>query len=359
VSLIEALRTVVDFESPSDDKAACDALARHLGERFSAAGGGVRFHANETRGDHVEARFQTGQGKPALVLCHYDTVWPRGTLARRPFTVEDDKAYGPGVFDMKASLVMVEEIIGTAKPRRPVVVLVTSDEEVGSPTSRALIERHASESEFVLVLEPPLGPGTLKLRRKGVGRFRIEAVGRAAHAGLEPEKGVSATVELAHQIVRVHRLNDPERGTTVNVGLVSGGTKSNVIPAAADAELDVRVWTAAEADRVAAVIGGLTPVLPGAVVRGTGRLNRPPMELSDKQLALFARAREIAGGIGIDLTHGAAGGGSDGNFTAALGIPTLDGLGCPGQGAHAEHEHILLGHLPGQIALLSRLLEEL
>jgi glutamate carboxypeptidase len=359
VSLIEALRTVVDFESPSDDKAACDALARHLGERFSAAGGEVRFHASETRGDHIAATFHSGRGKPALVLCHYDTVWPRGTLARRPFTVEDDKAYGPGVFDMKASLVMVEEIIGTAKPRRPVVVLVTSDEEVGSPTSRALIERHASESEFVLVLEPPLGPGTLKLRRKGVGRFRIEAVGRAAHAGLEPEKGVSATVELAHQIVRVHRLNDPERGTTVNVGLVSGGTKSNVIPAAADAELDVRVWTAAEADRVAAVIGGLTPVLPGAVVRGTGRLNRPPMELSDKQLALFARAREIAGGIGIDLTHGAAGGGSDGNFTAALGVPTLDGLGCPGQGAHAEHEHILLDHLPNQIVLLSLLLAEL
>ena len=182
-------------------------------ERFSAAGGGVRFHANETRGDHVEARFaDRSGGQPALVLCHYDTVWPRGTLARRPFRVEDDKAYGPGVFDMKASLVMVEELVRAAKPRRPLVVLVTSDEEVGSPTSRALIERHASEAEFVLVLEPPLGPGTLKLRRKGVGRFRIEAAGRAAHAGLEPEKGVSATVELAHQIVRVHALNDPERG---------------------------------------------------------------------------------------------------------------------------------------------------
>ena len=359
MSDLELLRTIVEVESPSDDRAACSALARYLGERLAAAGGDVRLHQSDSRGDHVEATFHGGSGRPALVLCHYDTVWPVGTLARLPFRVDGDKVYGPGVFDMKASLVMVDAVVRTAQPRRPLVVVMTSDEEAGSPTSRELIERHARDAEYVLVLEPPLGPGRLKLRRKGVGRFRIEAVGRAAHAGLEPEKGVSATVELAHQIVRVHALNDAERGTTINVGIISGGTKSNVVPAAAEAELDVRVWTAAEADRVGAFISALSPVLPGAIVRGSGRLNRPPMELSERQLALFERARELAAGIGISLTHGAAGGGSDGNFTAALGVPTLDGLGCPGEGAHADHEHILVDRLPDQVALLSLLLSEI
>jgi glutamate carboxypeptidase len=359
MSRLDALRELVELESPSDDQGAGNVLARRLGERLAAAGGDVRYHEQTGRGDHVEAAFHAGTGKPALVLCHYDTVWPLGAVAARPFRVEDGRAYGPGIFDMKTSLVMIDEALRTATLRRPVTVLMTSDEEVGSPTSRTLIERCARDAAYVLVLEPPLAPGRLKLRRKGVGQFRIETSGRAAHAGLEPEKGVSATVELAHQIVRVTALNDFERGTTINVGVIAGGTKTNVVPASALAELDVRVWTAAEADRVGAFIGGLTPVLPGATVRGSGGLNRPPMELSPAQLALFEQARELASGIGMTLTHGAAGGGSDGNFTAALGVPTLDGLGCAGEGAHAEHEHILLDRLPDQIALLSLLLSEL
>jgi glutamate carboxypeptidase len=360
VTQLEALRTLVELESPSDDRDACNILARHLRERLLAAGADVRLHENADRGDHLEATFDAGSGRPALVLCHYDTVWPLGAVADRPFRIDDERrAHGPGIFDMKASLVMIDELVRSSRPRRPLKVLMTSDEEAGSPTSRALIEDRAREAEYVLVLEPPLAPGRLKLRRKGVGRFTVAVTGRAAHAGLEPEKGISATVELAHQILRIEALNDRERGTTVNVGLIKGGTKTNVVPASAAAEIDVRVWTEAEATRVGDGIRALTPILPGAVVQGEGRLNRPPMELSDAQLALFDAAREIGASLGVELTHGAAGGGSDGNFTAALGVPTLDGLGCPGAGAHAEHEHILLDRLPDQIALLRRLLEEL
>jgi glutamate carboxypeptidase len=359
VSQLDALRRLVEIESPSDDKAACDVLARHLAERLTAAGADVCLHQNASHGDHLEAVIAGGSGRPALVLCHYDTVWPIGTMTQRPFRVEGGQAYGPGIFDMKASLVMVEALVRPATPRRTVIVLITSDEELGSPTSRVLIESRARQAEYVLVLEPPLAPGTLKMRRKGVGRFKVEVTGRAAHAGLEPEKGVSATVELAHQIVRLDALNDLERGTTVNVGAIRGGTKLNVVPASAEADLDVRMWTAAEADRLSGAIHGLTPVLPGAIVRGSGSLNRPPMELTSAQLALFDRARTLAAGIGLELTHGAAGGGSDGNFTAALGVPTLDGLGCPGQGAHAEHEHILVDRLGPQIELLAVLLSGL
>jgi glutamate carboxypeptidase len=356
---LAALRTIVDLESPSADKAACDALAAHLRDRLAAAGADVQLHVNEARGAHLEARFGGAEGQPALLLCHYDTVWPLGTVARRPFRVEGDRASGPGIFDMKTSLVMVEELVRGARPKRPVQVLMTSDEEVGSPTSRALIEARAKAAAYVLVLEPPLAPGKVKMRRKGGGRFKVEVEGRSAHAGLEPEKGISATVELAHQVVKLAALTDFEKGTTVNVGVIRGGTTPNVVPANAEADLDVRVWTTAEAERITGIIHGLAPVLPGAKVRGSGRLNRPPMELTAAQEQLFERARAIAAGVGLDLSHGAAGGGSDGNFTAALGVPTLDGLGCPGDGAHAEHEHIRVDLLEKQVAFLGALLAEL
>ena len=352
------LQQLVESESPSDDARACDALAETIAARFSGAGARVTLHSSATHGRHVEAAFGSGGDRPLLLIGHYDTVWPIGTLARMPFRAEAGKVHGPGVFDMKTSIAMVDAIIRAQAPARPLVVLFTSDEEVGSPTSRTLIESRARDAAGVLVLEPPIAPGVLKLRRKGIGSFRIEVTGRAAHAGLEPEKGVNATVELAHQMLRVDALNDFARGSTVTVGLIRGGTRTNVVPAAAAADLDVRMWTAAEAERLSAAIHGLTPVLPGAMVRGSGRLNRPPMELTPPQLELFDRARAIAAGIGIELAHGAVGGGSDGNFTAAL-APTLDGLGCPGDGAHAEHEHILLDHLDRQVALLSALLARL
>jgi glutamate carboxypeptidase len=356
---LELLQAVVELESPSDDKSACDALAQYLRDRLTDAGADVQLHPNETRGDHVEARFGTGGERPALILCHYDTVWPVGTLAKRPFRVENGRAYGPGVFDMKTSLVMVEQIVRRAQQQRlprPVTILLSSDEEVGSRASRTLIEQRAKESAYVLVLEPPIAPGMIKLRRKGTGSFRLEIRGRAAHAGLEPEKGISALVELSHQILRLSALTDLAQGTTVTVGLARGGSAANVVPASAEATIDVRVWTQAEAERVAAAVLGTQPALPGAEVRASGGLNRPPMELSGEQEKLFERTRAIAAPLGIDLRHGAVGGGSDGNFTTALGVPTLDGLGCPGDGAHAEHEHVIVASIERQIEFLMALL---
>lgn len=356
---LRLLQEIVAHETPSTDKEACDALAAFLRQRWMAAGAEVEVHANASGGDHIEARFGPSAGAPALILCHLDTVWPIGTLDRLPFRVADGKAYGPGIYDMKASLCMVDVLMGTAQPSRPVRVLVTSDEEIGSPSSRALIEACADEAAYVLVLEPPLAPGTIKMRRKGTGRFTLEVEGRSAHAGLNPEQGVSATVELAHQVVRVAALNDPASGTTLNVGVVRGGTTTNVVAATASADLDVRVWTLEEAARITEALHGLTPVLPGAALRVRGGLHRPPMELTAAQAAFFTRAASIAASAGVTLTHGAVGGGSDGNFTAARGIPTLDGLGCPGDGAHAEHEHILVGHLDAQVGLLAALLAHL
>jgi glutamate carboxypeptidase len=359
VNELDLLRALVELESPSDDKTACDAVAHYLQDLLLAAGADVQLHPNETRGDHVEARFDSGGERPALILCHYDTVWPVGTVARRPFRIESGRAYGPGVFDMKTSLVLVEQLVRQGKQRRllrPLVILMTSDEEVGSRTSRALIEQRAREAAYVLVLEPPIAPGVIKLRRKGTGSFRLDVRGRAAHAGLEPEKGISALVELSHQILRLSALTDLAQGTTVTVGLARGGSAANVVPASAEATIDVRVWTKAEAERVAEAILGTQPVLPGAEVRASGGPNRPPMELSPDLEKLFERARAIAAPLGIELNHGAVGGGSDGNFTAALGVPTLDGLGCPGDGAHAEHEHVLVDHLGQQVEFLTALL---
>jgi glutamate carboxypeptidase len=260
---------------------------------------------------------------------------------------------------MKTSLVMVEQIVRRARQQRvprPVTILLSSDEEVGSRTSRVLIEQRARGAAYVLVLEPPIAAGMIKLRRKGTGSFRLDVRGRAAHAGLEPEKGISALVELAHQILRLSALTDLAQGTTVTVGLARGGSAANVVPASAEATIDVRVWTQAEGKRVAEAILGTQPVLPGAEVRASGGLNRPPMELSAEQEKLFERARVIAAPLGIDLKHGGVGGGSDGNFTTALGVPTLDGLGCPGDGAHAEHEHVLVESIGQQVEFLMALL---
>ena len=294
---------------------------------------------------------QQSAARPALVLCHYDTVWPVGALATHPFRVEEGRAYGPGIFDMQTSLALVEfglravRDLGLRLPR-PVVVLVTSDEEIGSTTSRALIEEEALRAAYVLVLESPLAGGVLKTARKGTGTFHIAAFGRAAHAGVEPEKGVNAIEELAHQVLAVHRLARPDAGTTVSVGTIAGGSVSNVIPAHAEAAVDVRAWTQAEAERIDRALHGLTPVLPGARVEVTGGWNRPPLERSATQ-ALFERVRTIGFSLGLDLQEGSTGGGSDGNFTGALGVPTLDGLGVPGAGAHADHEHILVDEIPG------------
>ncbi|MDR3635885.1 MAG: M20 family metallopeptidase [Isosphaeraceae bacterium] len=363
--MVERLRSYVAHESPSRDKPALDALAGIVRARLEAIGADVEIIPNMTGGDHVRAHWRTaaGEGPPALILGHFDTVWPHGTLARLPFKVEGDRAYGPGVFDMKAGLVLVEfalraiQILDLDVPR-PVVALFTSDEEIGSPTSRRWIEEQARQSAYALVLEPPLPGGALKTARKGVGNFVVEADGKPAHAGIEPEKGISAIQEIAHQVLAIHALSRaPE--TTVNVGIIHGGTASNVVAAQAVARVDVRVSTRAEAERIERALHALRPVLPGALLKVSGCFNRPPMERTAGTEALFERARAISRTLGLELTEGSTGGASDANFTSAVGLPTLDGLGALGAGAHAEDEHVIVDSLPERAALLAALLLDL
>jgi glutamate carboxypeptidase len=265
---------------------------------------------------------------------------------------------------MKASIVMIEYALRALSslgltPLRPITVLITSDEEIGSPSSRILIEEHAREAAYVLVLEPPAGNGALKTARKGVGRFTLEITGKAAHAGTQPEKGASATDELAHQILRLQELNGSEKGTTINVGVVRGGTRRNVIAARAVAELDVRAWTQGAAERIEHAIKTIKPVDPRVKINVVGGFDRPPMPRSPAIVGLYQQAHRIGKQLGLDLKESATGGGSDANFTAALGVPTLDGLGAPGDGAHADKEHILLEPWPVRTALLAALLMQL
>ena len=281
---LEALARLVEHESPSLDKASLDPLADHLATRLEAIGGRVEVLHNPKGGNHVLARFfESPRLEPALVLGHYDTVWPKGTLATMPFRVEGRQAFGPGVFDMKASLVEAEFAIDSIlrageRPARPVVLLITSDEEIGSPTSRRLIEETASGSRYVLVLEPPLPDGSLKTARKGVGHFVVEVEGKAAHAGVEPRKGRSAILELAHLILELHALTDLDAGTSVNVGVIEGGTTPNVVAARASSRVDVRATTLEQAERLEAAIRDLRPHLPDVRLTIRGGFNRPPME---------------------------------------------------------------------------------
>ncbi len=365
-ALLESLREIVTLESPSTDKAAVDRLARLLQERCRELGAEVAVYPQAEYGDLTVASWPARgrEAEPLLVMTHIDTVWPLGTIERRPFVVEDDVARGPGVFDMKASVAMMLEAIRWLEERglehRPIRWLINTEEEIGSPVSRPLIEELARQSGYVLCLEPPVPPmGALKTSRKGVGIFTVRIRGRAAHAGADPEKGVSAIQELANQVNYLHSLTDFSLGTTVNVGVVGGGTRPNVVAEEAWARVDLRVATMSEAERVVAAIRGSRPWLPGAEVSIDGGLNRPPMERTPVILAAFERAREIGRAIGLELAEAATGGASDGNFTAALGMPTIDGLGCPGDGGHAEHEYIRISGLIERTALLIALLHEL
>lgn len=292
-----------------------------------------------------------------------DTVYPAGTIGARPVRIQDGKFYGPGAYDMKASTVMalaaVEQLqhVGVL-PDRPITALFTSDEEVGSHTSRALIETLARRHALVLCLEPALPDGSLKTWRKGIGDFKIRAAGRAAHAGADHERGVNAVEELAHHVLAVQQLTDYARGTTVNVGVIRGGTRSNVVPDEASAHVDFRVMTQAEADRICALIRGRQPVHPEATVTITGGLNRPPMPRTPLMADTFRRAQSIAQRLGITVGEGGTGGGSDANFVAPLGVPVLDGLGALGNGAHSEREHVVIASLPERAALLAGILSE-
>jgi len=362
-SALSLLEDLVRLESPSRDKQALDALATLLARHLHQLGGTNELIPNVQGGDHILVRFPgKGARRPALVLGHFDTVWPKGTIERMPFRVEaDGRAFGPGIFDMKAGLASLWWVLSVLmndrySDRRPIWVLLTSDEEIGSPTSRGLIEDLARQCAYVLVLEPPLADGGLKTARKGVGRFHLEIEGKAAHAGVAPTEGRSAILELARQILQIQKLQDLPLGTTINVGVIGGGTTANVVPASASAEIDVRVVSASEAARVSAALRALSPLTAGTRLATSGGFTRPPMERTPAIAALFEQAQRIGRELGIDLTEGSTGGGSDGNFTAALGVPTLDGLGVRGGGAHAADEHIVIDSLPKRAALLAALL---
>lgn len=363
--ITETIRQLVEVESPSDNKQAVDRLGSLLAGRFEALGGHAKFHRIQDFGDHLQVDF-TGKssGKPVLLLGHLDTVYPMGTLATMPCRVSGQKLFGPGSFDMKSGIAIMLHAIealrnwhGDELPR-PVTVLLVSDEEVGSDSSRHITENLARKSQAVLVLEPSYGPkGAVKTARKGVGEYILKVTGKAAHSGLDFEKGESAIVELARQIIEISKLVDLKRGITLNAGTVQGGTRSNVIPAEASAVLDVRVARMKDAAGLDRRLRSLKPFNRKCKLQITGGVNRPPMERTPKVAALYQKAREVAEQLRWKLEEAAVGGGSDGNFTAALGIPTLDGLGGVGDGAHTSHESISIPELPRRTALLAGLIE--
>ncbi|MGH9162142.1 MAG: M20 family metallopeptidase, partial [Vicinamibacteraceae bacterium] len=355
--LIETIEQLASIESPSIDKTAADCCARQLVTQLRQLGADVNTIAQQAVGDIVIGDFGTG-ARQVLLLGHYDTVWPIGTLKHMPVERREGRLFGPGVLDMKAGLGIAMLAASAAvqcgaAPETRLRLLITSDEEIGSGASRALIEREARESVAVLVLEPSLPGGALKTSRNGVGEFVIEVAGVAAHAGVDPNAGASAITELAHQILSLQRLADPSCGTTINVGVIEGGTRVNVVAERARAVVDVRVTTLAEAERVSRVLAGLVGSVPGTTITVRGGFNRPPMERGPHIAEIFATASDAASELGIDLTEGSTGGASDGNFTAALGVPTLDGLGAVGEGPHARHEHVIVDRLVPRAALVA------
>jgi glutamate carboxypeptidase len=365
--MVDLLGQLVRIESGSDDPAGLNAMADELEALFADFGGVERHRTGPGGTSHLVLTVDgdDAASQHTVVLGHYDTVWPAGTLERLPLKVSNGQLSGPGSFDMKGGLVQLYYALAELKaagtrPRRPVRILFSCDEEVRSRTSRALISALAENAAAALVLESPLPGGALKTSRKGTGTYHLEIEGRAAHAGIEPGKGASAILELAHQVQALHELNDGELGTTVNVGVAGGGTRPNVVPARAQAEVDVRVKTATEGDRIDKAIRELRPTIPGTRIIVTPDLRRPPMEPTPSSRELFAQAQAIAAAIGIpELGHGSTGGASDANLISAIGVPTLDGLGPEGDGAHADHEHVLIESMPRRAALIAGLLAEI
>ncbi|HWZ43574.1 MAG TPA: M20 family metallopeptidase [Candidatus Saccharimonadales bacterium] len=364
--ILALLQRLVETESPSDTKAAVDAAGSILVQEFEALGGQITIHRQKNCGDHLQAEFHGAPGqKPVMLLGHFDTVWPAGTLKTMPYRVDRGRVYGPGVFDMKAGITMMVFALRALKElgvkgHRPVTIFLDTDEEVGSESSRPLTEAIAGQCEAVLVLEPSQGPqGFLKTSRKGVGDCTIRVYGRASHAGVDFEKGQSAIVELAHQILAITKFADVPRGITVNPGVVQGGTRTNVVAAEAWVEVDLRVARLADAAELLKRLQSLKPVNPECRLEFSGGINRPPMERTAGTVRLLEAAQTIARSIGVELGESSTGGGSDGNFTSALGIPTLDGLGAVGEGAHAAHESIELERLYERCSVLAGLILEI
>jgi glutamate carboxypeptidase len=361
------LKLLVETESPSHDKSAVDRVGTIVAEETRRLGAQVEIIPNKETGDHILARFASSivkaageDKKPILLLSHMDTVFPLGTIDKFPYREADGRIFGPGTLDMKAGIAIALAGIEEAQKsrlNRPVTLLCTSDEEIGSMTSRKHIERLAKESALVLVLEPGLVDGSLKTWRKGVGEFRVKTKGRAAHAGGDHEKGRNAIEEMAHHVITIQNLTDYSKQTTLNVGVIKGGTVSNVVPEGADIQVDVRVMQPEEWERLESEMGKLKPVLDGTSLEITGELNRPPMPFNEIMEAAFKKAQSIAAQIGMELKAGGTGGASDGNFIAPLGIPVLDGMGGVGEGAHSEREYIFVDSLDERAKLVAALLK--
>ena len=359
--LIRDLLAWCALESPSNDPAATTRMAQMAAGHLAAAGAAVEIIPGQVNGSMVQATWAGGDRKPLLLLAHHDTVHPIGSLARNPPRVEDGRVYGPGSYDMKGGALLAAAALAAIRSLgrplpRPVILLSTADEELSSTDSRPLIEALARQAEAVLVLEPAFYGGELKTARKGVGTFTIRALGRASHAGGAHELGINAIVELAHQVRALTGLTDYERGITISVGLIQGGSAVNTVPAAAEMQVDARVWRLEDAAWVNQQVYALRPHLPGASLQISGGVERPPMERLPGTVRLFELARRLGQEIGLELVERAVGGASDGNFTAALGIPTLDGLGVCGDGAHTDEEYVLIGQLAPRAAVLAGLL---
>jgi glutamate carboxypeptidase len=360
-SLLDFARKLVLAESPSDSKSAVDACAALAAAHFKQLGARVKLHRQKQYGNILEARLgpKLSREQPILLLGHLDTVWPIGTLQSMPCRAREGRLCGPGALDMKTGVAMaaiaLELLIEADLLRREIILLLNSDEEVGSPVSRPITEAVARRCSAVYVLEPAQGLA-YKTARKGTGDWRIAVKGVAAHAGVDFEKGANALVELAHVIQTMSGWTDRTRGLTVSVDAAAGGTKTNVIPAEAWADVDVRIPRLADGPRIARKFASLRPADPRCEVTATGGINRPPMERSRGTVRLFRKAQSLARELGFTLDEAATGGGSDGNFTAALGIPTLDGMGAVGEGAHARNESVFIEHLAPRTALLARML---
>ncbi len=362
--MIDTLRRFVIAESPSLEKAYADRCCGIIAAEWRKHGLQVHRVLQKNRGDHLRIVSPSNSSRPKgqlLVLGHYDTVYASGTLQKMPFRLTAGKAYGPGTFDMKAGIVQALfahralQKLNLVSNKR-IVFLWTSDEEIGSDSSRKLIETEARRSDAVFVLEPSFGPrGLIKTARKGVGEAEIIVHGRASHAGLAPEEGINAVHELCHQLSRVLKWNNPDRGTTVNADIIQGGTRTNVIADRARAVLDLRATSISEMSHLERQLLALKPYLRGARLEIHGGFSRSPLERK-MSVALFKRAKSLAAQMNLSLGECVVGGGSDGNLTAALGIPTLDGLGAVGDGAHSTHEHILTASIPIRAALLATLL---
>ena len=363
--MLAELEELVNMESPSDRKDLLDAFSSNLAAKFEALGAKTQVIPQAKAGNHLRVEYGTGS-EQVLLLCHFDTVFSAGTTATRPYHYDSasGKATGPGVLDMKAGILASLWALKAFKalklePKLRVVILFNSDEEVGSTTSRAHIEAEALKSKTVFVLEPGTGPkGAYKLWRKGTGGFQVKVTGKASHAGSNPEEGISAIDELSYVIQKIHSFNNPITGTTLNVGVIGGGTRGNVVAEEAWAKVDLRVMTQAEGDKVVREILAIQPV-GKAKVEITGGLNRPPMERHAKAVALYEKANCLAQELGFSYEQGGTGGGSDGNFTAALGVPTLDGMGGVGHGAHSSDEYMFVDQLPVRTAILAELIREL